>query len=76
VVLTVDFAHGEMVLARKAKPLACRIDTRESSEVGAFHEGLLAYSWLLSQGLHTTRHLLSTSVMIAGHYRRPRWFAR
>jgi hypothetical protein len=28
VVLTVDFAHGEMVLARKAKPLAFRIDTR------------------------------------------------
>jgi hypothetical protein len=28
VVLAVDFAHGEMVLAREAKPVACRIDTR------------------------------------------------
>jgi hypothetical protein len=28
VVLAVDFAHGEIVLAREAKPLAFRIDTR------------------------------------------------
>jgi hypothetical protein len=28
VVLTVDLAHGEIVLAREAKPLAFRIDTR------------------------------------------------
>ena len=28
VVLTVDFAHGEIGLAREAKPLAFRIDTR------------------------------------------------
>ena len=28
VVLTVDFAHTEMVLARETKPLACRVDTR------------------------------------------------
>ena len=28
VVLTVDFAHTEMVLARETKPLAFRIDTR------------------------------------------------
>jgi len=69
VVLTVDCAHGEMALAREAKPLACRMDTRESSEVGAFHAVLLEHSWLLAQGLHTTRCLLSTSVMITGHYR-------
>ena len=68
VVLAVDLAHGELVLAREAKPLACRIDTRESSEVGSLHEVLLEYSWLLSQGLHTTRRLLSISVMITGHY--------
>jgi hypothetical protein len=68
VVLAVDFAHGELVLAREAKPLACRIHTRESSEVGSLHEVLLEYSWLLSQGLHTTRRLLSISVMITGHY--------
>lgn len=41
VVLTIDFAHGEMVLARETKPLACRIDTRESTEVGSLHEVLL-----------------------------------
>jgi hypothetical protein len=68
VVLAVDFAHGEIVLAREAKPLAFRIDTRESSEVGSLHEILLECSWLLSQGLHTTRRLLSISVMITGHY--------
>jgi len=28
VVLTVDFAHREIVLARETEPLACRIDTR------------------------------------------------
>jgi hypothetical protein len=28
VVLAVDLAHGEIGLAREAKPLACRIDTR------------------------------------------------
>jgi hypothetical protein len=28
VVLTVDFAHSEIVLARETKPLAFRIDTR------------------------------------------------
>jgi hypothetical protein len=39
VVLAVDLAHGEMVLAREAQPLACRIDTRESSEVGSRRSG-------------------------------------
>jgi hypothetical protein len=71
VVLTVDFAHREIILARETKALAFRIDTRESIEVGSLHEILLENSWLLSQGLHTTRHLLSTSVMITGHYRTP-----
>ena len=28
VVLAVDFAHGEIVLARETKPLAVRVDTR------------------------------------------------
>ena len=35
-VLTVDFAHHEIVLARETEPLAFRIDTRESSEIGSF----------------------------------------
>ena len=69
-VLAVDCTHGEMVLAREAKPLAFRIDTRKSSEVGSLHEVLLEDSWLRSQGLHTTRHLWSISVMITGHYQR------
>ena len=28
VVLSVDLAHGQMVLTREAKPWACRLDTR------------------------------------------------
>jgi hypothetical protein len=67
-VLTVDLAYGQIVLARETKPMAFRVDTRESSEAGSLHEVLLEYSWLLSQGLHTTRRLLSTCVMITGHY--------
>jgi hypothetical protein len=68
VVLTVDFAYRQIVLARKTKPLAFRVDTRESSEAGSLHEVLLEHSWLLSQGLHTSWRLLSTCVMIPGHY--------
>lgn len=40
-VLAVDFAHGEIVLTRETKPLAVRVDTRESIEVGSLHEILL-----------------------------------
>jgi hypothetical protein len=40
-VLAIDFAHGESALARETKPLACRMDTRESIEVGSLHEVLL-----------------------------------
>lgn len=39
--LAVDFAHGEIVLTDETKPLACRIGTHESVEVGALHEVLL-----------------------------------
>jgi hypothetical protein len=60
---------GRFVLARETKPLACRVDTRESIEAGSLHAVLLEPSGLLSQGLHTTRRLLSTCVMITGHYR-------
>src|SRR5262249_2526029 len=61
-------AHGEIGLAWKPKLLAFRIHTRYSIEVGSLHEVLLEYSWALSQRLHTTRRLLSISVMITGHY--------
>jgi hypothetical protein len=64
----VDFAHREMVLARATKLWAVRVDTRESIEIGALHEGLLENRWSLWRGLHTTRHLLSIGVMITGHY--------
>lgn len=40
-VVAVDFAHGEIAVAREAKPLAFTVHTRESIEVGSLHGGLL-----------------------------------
>ena len=40
-VVAVDFAHGEMALAREAKPLAFAVHTRSSIEVGSLHVALL-----------------------------------
>jgi hypothetical protein len=59
-IVSIDLADDEVAAASLAQHLACSLDPRESVEVGALHAGLLAYSWELSQGLHTTRHRLST----------------
>jgi hypothetical protein len=40
-ILAVDFAHDEIALTGETKPLAFRIDTRESVEVGSLHVVLL-----------------------------------
>jgi len=54
VVLAIDVAHNELILASKTNPWACRVPTRERSTVGAFQEVLREHSGLLSHGLHTT----------------------
>jgi len=59
-IVSIDLADDEVAAASLAKQLAFSIDTRESVEVGSLHAGLFEHSWELSQGLHTTRHRLST----------------
>lgn len=47
-VTAIDLAHCEIVLAGATKALACRIDTRESVQVGSLHGSLLQNSLWLS----------------------------
>jgi hypothetical protein len=52
--------YDEVAGAGTATQLAFNIDTGESVQAGSLHEGLVQNRWSLSQGLHTTRHRLST----------------
>ena len=58
--MAVDLPPDEMAVCRPAQHMAFRMNTRSSVQVGALHGVLLQHSWSLSQGLHPTRHCVST----------------
>jgi hypothetical protein len=69
-VVPIHLADDEVSGACPAKQLAFSIDTGESVQVRSLHEGLLQNSRLLSQGLHPTRHRLSTPLRSLAEFER------